>query len=264
MEYEYIDIHCHPNFSDYDADREEMLQKMKDEKVLGICVGTDIDTSRESAVLAEKYENLFASVGVHPTHATLFDDENMTALVSMPKVVAIGECGLDYFRKDATEEEKTLQKKVFTKHIEIAVKNNLPLMIHCRPSKGTMDAYEDVLDILSPYQERGVKGNVHFFVGSKDIAQRFLDIGFSMSFTGVITFTNDYDEVIKMLPLSRIMSETDSPYVAPVPYRGKRNEPLFVKEVVKRIAEIRGEPEGVVKEAILANAKSFFGLKFVE
>ena len=136
-----------------------------------------------------------------------------------------------------------------------------PLMIHGRPENGTMDAYEDLIYILRNGQKKHgekVRGNIHFFVGNIEIAKQFLDLGFTMSFTGVLTFTHDYDEVVKYLPLDHIMAETDAPYVAPTPHRGKRNEPAFVVEAVKQIAKIRGEDEEAVKGALLKNARRVF------
>ena len=131
-------------------------------------------------------------------------------------------------------------------------------MLHIRNNSkdSSLNAYQDVLEILKEFP--GVKGDVHFFAGTLEDAKAFLDLGFSLSFTGVITFTHDYDEVIKNIPLDMIMSETDAPYMAPVPYRGKRNEPSYVKEIVKKIAEIKNQPEEEVARAIIANAKRVF------
>ena len=166
------------------------------------------------------------------------------------------------------EEEKIRQKKIFRDQIEFALEHDLPLMLHCRPSEATMDSYLDVLEILEGYEakarsskkNRSPRGDVHFFVGNVEIAQRFLTLGFTLSFTGVITFTSDYDEVIRSIPLDMILSETDSPFVSPVPYRGVRNEPAYVVEVVKQIAHIRGEEYEKVREALVLNAKRMFDL----
>jgi len=256
---QFIDIHCHPNFPQYDEDRAEILAKMKTEKILGICVGADFKTSKESVKLSEKEEHIYSSIGLHPTHwQDGFDEDEYQKLIT-PKTVAVGECGLDYFRRDAGEDEKIQQEKILRKQIEFSIKNNLPLMIHCRPSSGEMDAYEDLIPILKCYEGKTF-GNIHFFVGNKDIAKELLALGFTMSFTAVVTFSNDYDEVIKFLPTDKIMSETDSPYVAPVSIRGKRNDPTYVKEVVARIAAIKGMPEKALSEAILENARRVFKL----
>jgi TatD DNase family protein len=176
--------------------------------------------------------------------------------VQNPKVVAIGECGLDYFKiKD--ESEKILQKNLFESQIQFAIKHDKPLMLHVR------EAYSDAISVLENYKKEAgekLRGNVHFFVGDVAVAKKFLDLGFVMSFTGVITFTRDYDEVIKYIPQNSIMSETDAPFVAPVPFRGRRNEPVFVIEVVKKMAEIRGESEKALNMAILENFRRVFGV----
>jgi TatD DNase family protein len=154
--------------------------------------------------------------------------------------------------------EKTRQRELFEQQIAVAQKVGKPLMIHGRPTKGSMDAYEDVLAVLKNYPD--VRGNVHFFVGDIAIAKRFLDIGYTMSYTGVLTFTHDYDEVVRYLPLQNIMSETDAPYVAPKSMRGKRNEPAFVIETAQAIAVIRKEDEEKVSAALVQNAIRTFSL----
>lgn len=260
MEFNYFDIHSHLNFPDFDKDREDVIKKMIDEKIGTICVGADLKTSRESVELANKYENIWATIGVHPNDSTEnFDDENYLELVKNKKVVGIGECGLDYFRiKREPVSEKKRQKDLFEKQIQFAIKNDLPLMIHAR------DAYDDILDILTFYKKENskLKGNIHFFVGNKNIAKRFFDIDFTISFSGVITFTNDYNETIEYVPLGKIMPDGDSPFVAPVPFRGKRNEPIYIKEIVKKIAEIKKYDLEEVKKQMVKNAINSFGLTF--
>jgi TatD DNase family protein len=177
-------------------------------------------------------------------------------------VIAVGECGLDYYRCD--ESTKELQKKTFIQHIELANRLNKPLMLHIRPALQSLgdggNAYEDALEIIKTHAK--VRGDVHFFAGDWNIAKQFLDLGFTLSFTGVVTFTHDYDEVIKNTPLDMLLSETDAPYVAPVPHRGKRNEPAYVIEVVRQIAEIRGENVEKVRAQIMANSRRIFALDF--
>ncbi|MGH7249437.1 MAG: TatD family hydrolase, partial [Minisyncoccia bacterium] len=170
----------------------------------------------------------------------------------------IGECGLDYYRCTPDSIEK--QKVALLSQIELANEFNKPIMLHIRnnPEDKTRNAYFDALEIIKEHSK--VRGDVHFFAGGIEEAKAFLDFGFTLSFTGVITFTHDYDEVVKNTPLDRIMTETDCPYVAPVPYRGKRNEPVYVREVVKRIAEIKNLSEEEVAQAIMVNAKRVFGL----
>jgi TatD DNase family protein len=265
MKPKYFDIHSHINFSKFDDDREEVIKRMHDESVWAIVVGTDLETSKEVVELADKNENIFATVGLHPddNRNEIFNKEDYKELVKNKKVVAVGECGLDYFRIKAGEEEeiKKRQKENFVKQIEFALENDLPLMLHFRPSGKTMDAYEDGLEILNSYKKEygdKLRGNSHFFAGNLKIAKKFIEIGFTLSFTGVITFADSYDEIIKSVPIESIMAETDCPFVAPVPYRGGRCEPVHVKEVVKRIAEIRGEDTEKVREMLVNNAFRVF------
>jgi TatD DNase family protein len=151
--------------------------------------------------------------------------------------------------------------EVFERHIEIAVQTAKPLMIHARPTKGIQDAYQDALSVLSSKKKEygdSLRANFHFFVGGIDEARAALELDFSMSYTAVLTFTHDYDEVIRYLPLSNILTETDSPYIAPAPNRGSRNEPTAVRDVVKRIAAIRGADEEIVRQTLLENAQKRF------
>ena len=266
---EYIDIHSHISFPDFDADREAVIGRMKEKNIWAIDVGTDFKNSKKAAKYAAANDGIFSSAGLHPTDDGNedFDKEAYRKLFANHKVVAVGECGLDYFcldesnqasQKSKVESKKQRQKKIFEKQIEIALELDKPLMIHCR------DAYADLLEILRSYSAaRGSKlrGNMHFFAGSWETAKKFLDLGFTLSFTGVITFARDYDEVIKNAPLDMIMAETDSPFVAPLPYRGKRNEPIYVAEVVKKIAQIRGEDFNRVRELILKNSLRVFDFK---
>lgn len=259
----YIDIHSHLNLRQFDADREEVIQKLKDEDVSTITVGVDYASSLFAVELARKHEHLFACVGLHPDDVLVeeFDYSKMLALAKHKKVVAIGECGLDYFRNQ-NEEFKTKQKEVFVLHIKLALESGKPLMIHGRPSRGTMDAYIDILDILenSKKENSELMANFHFFAGDLEIAKRAVALGFTLSFDGPITFSHDYDEVIKYIPIDRIMSETDSPFATPIPYRGKRNEPIYVKEIVKKIAEIKELSIDEVSRSIVLNAKRLFDI----
>jgi TatD DNase family protein len=269
------------NFIAFDADREEVIKRALDNDTWVINVGTQIDTSRKAVEMAHQHEGVYAIIGLHPIHTGAsfhdvkelgeggkeftsrgehFDKEAYRELLKDGKVVAIGECGLDYYRCDVEYVEN--QKKAFIEQIELANEFNKPLMLHIRnnPKDKSLNAYFDALDILKKYSK--VKGDVHFFAGGLEEAKAYTDFGFTLSFTGVITFTKDYDEVIKNTPLEMIMSETDAPYITPVPYRGKRNEPVYVREVVKRIAEIKSLPEIEVAEALVANAKRVFNLPF--
>lgn len=277
MKPEFIDIHAHLNFAAFDADRDEVIKRAHDAGVWMINVGTQKDTSRKAVELAGKYEKgVYAIVGLHPIHTAksyhdekelgeggkeftsrgeVYDISYYLELAKHPKVVAIGECGLDYYR--LTPETKKKQQENFVQQIALANEVGKPLMLHVRSGSGR-SAYRDALAILKSNAK--VKGNFHFFAGSWEEAKEILNCGFSISFTGVITFARDYDEVIKNVPLDRILSETDCPYVTPAPFRGKRNEPLYVREVVKAIAAVRGEDLEKVSRALVANALKFFNL----
>ncbi len=265
----YFDAHTHVNFVAYNEDREETILRAKDAGVVMNVVGTQHDTSAFAVELAEKYENVYATIGLHPIHTSksyhdakelgeggkeftsrgeIFDVSMYETLGKNERVIAIGECGLDYYRCD--DSTKELQKKVFIEHIELANKIGKPLMLHIR------NAYDDALEILKAHAK--VKGDTHFFAGDWNTARKFLDFGFTLSFTGVLTFTHDYDEVVKNAPLDMLLSETDAPYVTPMPHRGKRNEPAYVTEVVRAIARIRAEDFEKVAAGLLENARRVF------
>lgn len=274
----YFDVHTHVQFPAYDADRADVLRRARDAGVWMANVGTTLETSKKAIELARAQgAGVYAIVGIHPTHAEpshadpselgdivkaglnitpeTFDEEAMHALAIDPCVVAIGECGLDYFRM--SEETRTKQEALFRSHIELATEVGKPLMLHVRSGKD-VSAYDDALAILKEYGHP--KADFHFFAGSLDEAKRILDAGHMISFSGVITFARSYDAVIKNVPLDRIMVETDAPYVSPAPYRGKRNEPLFIKEVYQKVAAIRGEDADMVRQTLVATSKAFFGL----
>lgn len=243
-----------------------------------ITVGTQAASSEAAIKLAHEYpDDIWATVGFHPNHLSdewyhdkneqqkvepeKFDIKKLRELANDEKVVAIGECGLDYYRNPKTENLKlktiNLQKEVFIEQIKLAQELNKPLMIHCRPSKGTDDAYEELLNLTSNLQLPTSKV-VHFYVGCLGITKKLVDAGFHFTFGGVITFTRDYDEVIKYIPLNRILLETDAPYVAPEPYRGKRNEPAYIVETAKKIAEIKNISLEKISDTTTATAKQIF------
>ncbi|MBI4093943.1 TatD family hydrolase [Candidatus Kaiserbacteria bacterium] len=267
----YFDAHTHVNFIAYNEDREETILRAKDAGVAMNVVGTQRDTSASAVELAQKYDHVYATIGLHPVHTSksfhdekelgeggkaftsrgeIFDASIYENLAASPKVIAIGECGLDYYRLE--DDTKKVQEKVFIEHIELANKLQKPLMLHVR------NAYDDAFSILKAHAK--VKGDVHFFAGDWEIAKKFLDLGFTLSFTGVITFTHDYDEVVKNTPLDMLLSETDAPYVAPVPHRGKRNEPSYVTEVIHAIARIRGQHFDEVASRLATNARRVFSI----
>ncbi len=278
----YIDIHCHLDFVDYGDEIYDVLARMKESDVGAITIGTDLESSKRAVKIAAptlsvggptesvgQENNIWACVGMHPIQEISspdqgegrvgFDEEEFEKLVSNPKVVGIGECGLDFFRTkpENLAKEKERQTKIFRQQIEFALKHDKPLMLHCR------DAYNETLEILNAYASangKKLRGNCHFFAGTPEQAKKFTELNFSCSFTGVITFTHDYDEAIKSLPKEFIMAETDAPFVAPVPYRGKRNQPSYVVGVYKKIAEIRGEDPEIARAYLVENAKRIFGL----
>ena len=283
----YIDIHAHVNFKVYDEDRDAVIRRALESDIYVINIGTQIDTSKKAVEMTNEYKDgVYATIGLHPIHTgasyhdqqelgdegkeftsrgEIFDKEKYRELAKLGKVVAIGECGLDYYRMEPESIEK--QKIAFIAQIELANELNLPLMLHIRNNEEdkSRNAYAEALEILKKYSK--IKGDVHFYAGSLEDAKNFVDFGFSISFTGVITYPPrkngkgcNYEEVIKNIPLEMIMADTDAPYVSPIPFRGKRNEPVYVKEIVKKIAEIKGLPENEVAEAIVQNAKRLFGI----
>ncbi len=252
----YVDIHSHLYFPDFDADREAEIQKIREAGIATISIGTDTETSRKALDLAHSHEHLFASVGHHPGHSVGYESKEIEEMARDSRVVCIGECGFDYFRDDSTEEKKR-QREIFEDQIRIALSVDKPLMLHVRPKAKTLDAYLDALEILeSHHREVGgrLSGNAHFFAGDEGILRRFLHIGFSVSFTGVVTFARDYDDLVRYVPEDALLSETDSPFVAPVPHRGSRNSPLYVPLVVEKLAQIRGEETVYTEGYLLHNA----------
>lgn len=266
MSARYFDAHCHVQFDAFAADQAELVEKMKAEGVGGVVVGCDFESSRKAVELVQKHDNLWASVGLHPNDNTQeqFDISNYRQLAASPKVVAIGECGLDYFRTEPTPENKRIQRERFVAQVALAAELDKPLIIHSRPSKKTHDAYEDVLSILGEAKAKypNLRGDIHFFVGTPAIAAQFFALGFTVSFTAVITFAREYDSIIKAAPLAMLLSETDAPYVPPMSRaKGSRNDPLAVQDVVAKIALIRGEDLEFVREALLQNAQKLFRIR---
>jgi TatD DNase family protein len=283
----YIDIHAHVNFKVYDNDRDVVIRRALESDTWVINIGTQYDTSEKAVEMTKEYENgVYATIGLHPIHTgasyhdvaelgqggkeftsrgEVFDKEKYRKLAQKGKVVAIGECGLDYYHLDQESIEK--QKKAFISQIELASELDLPLMLHIRNNSDdkSRNAYSDVYELLKKYSKRKIKGVSHFFAGSVEDMKRFIDIGVYISLAGPITYKPnlkicDYDAVIKETPLDMILTDTDSPYVAPVPYRGQRNEPVYVKEMVKKIANVKNMEENEVAKIIFSNAKKLFNL----
>ncbi len=271
MKLKFIDIHSHVNFSVFDVDREEVINRAAENGVSFIGIGTDKNTSKEVAKMAEQYPHVYALVGLHPVYVSPshegtrvivgedFDYNTYLELAKHPRVIGIGECGLDFYHitRD-TGEFKDRQQAAFEAQLDLAIEIDKPVMIHCR------DAYGATLRTLKKFQEKAggkLRGNFHFFAGTLEHAKEILALGFTISFTGVITFAPQYRELVEFVPLDKMHAETDSPYVAPVPFRGKRNEPLYVIEIVKKIAEIKGLSIETVANQLILNAENLFGIK---
>jgi len=268
-----IDTHSHLNFKAYDKDREEVIKRAQNEGVVCIDVGTKYETSKNAIELAKKYENIYAAIGLHPIHIKtdllklktdkeegdfqpLGEELNEKAYkklaFSSQKVVAIGEIGLDYYYKPKgaakKEKFKELQKEIFKKQLDLAEELNLPIIIHCRM------AFDDVYEIL---KERRLRGVIHSFTGNLEEAKKFLDLGFYLGINGII-FKLDLNEVIKKIPLDRILVETDCPYLTPPQAGTERNEPIFVKHIAQRIAKLKGINFGKVVETTNQSVKKIF------
>ena len=252
-----IDSHSHLQFPQYDKDREEVIKRSIENGIGIICIGTDFEMSKKAVELAEKYDMVWASVGLHPSDNEDFDYNACLELAKDKKVVAVGETGLDYYR--TTDQKLQIkQNEVFLEHIRLAKEVNKPLIIHCR------DAYNDMIEILSNYKLQNTNYTlqcvIHSFTGTRSDAQKYLDLGFYIGLNGIITFTGDYDETVLNVPLDRILLETDAPFLSPVPYRGKRNESSYVEFVGRKIAEIKRIDFHEVAKTTIENVKKLFGI----
>lgn len=282
-----IDSHTHVQFAAYKDDAEAVIERALREGIWMVNVGTQRDTSAKAVEIAEKYpKGVYATVGIHPIHTekSYHDEQELgeeefsaergsasggdydyyKKLGEHEKVVAIGECGFDYYRLGENTKEK--QEEAFVAQINLAAELKKPLMIHCRPGEpgrtspqngAGRNAYPDLIRILDSRFQLLVStpGIIHFFSGTKEDAKKLMDIGFYFSFGGVITFVRDYDEVIKYIGLERIVLETDAPYVTPIPHRGKRNEPAYVKFVAEKLAEVLGKSVEEIAERTTKNAR---------
>ena len=300
-----IDAHAHLHDIAFDADRDAVVKRALGEGVTKIItIGTDIEESRKAVACAEKYEGVYASVGIHPEEYNdlrlTIDDvrmriEQLKELAKHQKVVAIGECGLDYFVREGqgtvnkeqetketadaplksgttaiTEEQKESQEEGFLAQIELALELQIPLIIHCRPSRGTVDAYEDVLLILKSKIINLKSVILHCYMGDTEVTKKFLTLpNIYFSFTGNITYPvkkilvgtkDDLTETVKIIPLERLFIETDCPYLAPVPYRGKRNEPAYVVSTIEKIVELKGVSRETAEQAVIASVEKIFSI----
>lgn len=242
-----IDSHAHLNFKAFEKDFDEVIKRSLAESIWMINIGSDYDTSKKAVKIAQKYEEVFAAIGVHPIHAEdEFDIEKLRELARLDKVVAIGEIGLDYFRDYGEFKEK--QKEVLLKQLDLAKELNLPVILHCRM------AHDDLLDILKDYNLQGV---VHCFTGNWEEAKKYLDKGFYLGMNGIM-FKFDLKEVIEKTSLDKILVETDCPYLTPPQAESKRNEPINVKYIVEKIAKIKNIDFEEVVQTIVQNTKNLF------
>ena len=265
-----IDSHAHLDVSQYDQDCPQVIERaFKNGIKYIINIGSDLATSQGSVTLASQHEKIYATVGIHPMAEqetgcdAIKEMTKIAELAREPKIVAIGECGLELNQKSniknlssaqAGDQNDKLkikkQAELFLAQIKLAQKLKLPLVIHCR------NAHNETLEILSGV--KNLKAVIHCYSGSWDQARKYLDLGCYISFTGIITYARDYNRVIKNMPLERILLETDCPYLAPIPHRGERNEPAYVKHVYETVAQVRSESLEKITERVDQNAIEFF------
>jgi TatD DNase family protein len=262
----FVDSHAHLDGEQFDPDREQVIARALDagiQTMVAIGNGDGPPTLDAGVRLAEKYPFMYATVGIHPHEARLADKtayETMERLAQHPKVIAWGEIGLDYHYDHSPRET---QKQVFARQMELAAAAKLPIVIHCRPSDGSDNAWEDCLKLIEDqWAPNGLGGILHCFTGRWDHAKRALDMGFMISFAGNVTFpkAQQIRDAALEVPPDRLLIETDCPYLAPVPHRGKRNEPAFVKETARRLGELRGLSMEEVGELTSRNFYNFFEL----
>lgn len=246
-----FETHAHLNFQHFDKDRDQLIKKCFNRGIEYILnIGVDEKTCNASIKLAEKYDRIYASVGFHPHDATDFNAEFIRQKVQHPKVIAIGEIGLDYYRNLSP---KDVQKKVFEQQINIAMELDMPIIVHDR------DAHQDCYEILSRNNAKNVV--FHCFSGDEVFAQKLLEKGWYISFTGTVTYKNsNMENIIRLVPEDKFFIETDSPYLSPHPLRGKRNSPLNLQYVIEKISEIRGTTPKKIAEFSYWNACNFFNL----
>lgn len=262
----FIDSHCHLEGKQYAADREQVIARAREsavETMLAIGNGEGPENLDCAVTLAEQYEFMYATTGIHPHEAAMANEvayESMERLAQHPKLIAWGEIGLDYFYDHSPRD---IQQQVFLRQMELARGAKLPIVIHCRPSDNSENAWDDCLQLLEErWAPSGLRGILHCFTGSWAHARRALDIGFLISFAGNVTFpkAQAIRDAAAQVPLESMLIETDSPYLAPIPHRGKRNEPAFVKEVARQIGELRSKSADEIGQQTTKNFYDFFSL----
>lgn len=251
-----FDTHAHILDEKFDEDRQQVIQNIYDNMALVVNIGCNLEDCTRTVALAEQYDKLYAAVGLHPEDVNTYTPEGwdtICRLAEHPKVLGIGETGLDYYWDTSTKEA---QKVLFKQHIDLACSLHKPLVIHDR------DAHGDTLEILKSSRAREVGGILHAFSGSIEMANEIIKLGFYIGLGGALTFKNARKtvEVAAAIPLDRLVIETDCPYMTPVPFRGKRNEPMLVRYVAEKIAEIRGLSTDDVIQITFENGKRVYQL----
>lgn len=257
-----FDSHAHVASEEFEADRDDVYQRAKAVGLSGwIEVGTSVEDSKKAIAVAEKYEGVYASVGVHPNEIHNLNEaawQKIESYLSHPKVKAVGEVGLDFFRGGKLEE----QLFVLRKFITLAQVKNLPVIFHVRDG-ADINAHDELLKLLASYSEtERPRGVIHTYSGTLTQAKEYISLGMHLSFSGVITFKNTGElfEVAKIIPAEKMLIETDCPFLTPVPHRGKRNEPSYVAFVLQKLAEIRGESVEAISLQVLKNTRELFNL----
>src|SRR5271169_5382404 len=262
----YTDSHCHPENKRFDSDRPDVFARAKEAGVttmlaIGNGDGPGTNTFDCAVKLAERYDGVYATVGIHPHEAALAtqaDFDQLVALSGHPKVIAWGEIGLDYYYDHSPRD---VQQRVFLQQMELAASAKLPIVIHCRPSGNSADAWDDTLRLIREnWAPTGLGGVMHCFTGTVEQARASLDLGFVISFAGNITYpkAQNIRDAASIVPLDQMFIETDSPYLAPVPHRGKRSEPAFVTHVAHQIGELRGISAETIGHLTSENFRRFF------
>ena len=262
----FVDSHAHLDGTRFDSDREQVIARAREAGVQTIVAIGNGDGPAQvdcGIRLAEKHDFIYATLGIHPHEARLADDaayQNMERLARHPKVIAWGEIGLDYYYDHSPRD---VQKEVFTRQMELAAAAKLPIVIHCRPSEASDNAWEDCLGLMREHwAANGLGGILHCFTGNWAQAKRALDMGFMISFAGNVTFpkAQQIRDAALEVPLERMLIETDSPYLAPVPHRGRRNEPAFVTETARKLGGLRGLKAEEIGQQTTRNFYNFFRL----
>jgi TatD DNase family protein len=262
----FVDSHAHLEVEHFGLDQEQVIARAREagvETILAIGTGTGPGSLDCAVQLAKRYAGIYATIGIHPHEAQLAsaaDYEELGKLARAPKVIAWGEIGLDYYYDHSP---RAVQEQVFRSQMELAKSAKLPIVIHCRPSRDSEDAWQDCLELLRcEWAPTGLGGILHCFTGPASCAREGLDMGFMVSFAGNITFpkAQAIREAAKLVPLDRLLIETDSPFLAPVPHRGRRNEPAFLKETARQVGELHGLSGDEIGQRTGDNFYRFFSL----